>query len=285
VVGEPPPSHPPTTDTLAVPGARLYYEVRGTGPALLLIPTGNGDAAQYWPLANALADRYTVITYDRRGFSRSVLDGPVPEGQRVQTDASDAHRLLDHLADGPAHAFGSSSGAIVALALLERHPDTLRTLVSHEPPLASVLPDSAQWLQFYHDLYGVYRNSGAKAARDVFRDRMGMSGPTRPPAEAELPPDELAEMVARVRHNQPFWFEYELRSYPAFQPDIAALSAASDRLVLAGSSTTREQFPYRPNVVLAERIGTAIVHFPGSHIGYSTHPAEFADRLSDVLAA
>jgi acetyltransferase/esterase len=58
-----------------VPGARLYYETRGTGPLLLLIADANGDANVFPPLADLLAANLTVVTYDRRGYTRSVLDG------------------------------------------------------------------------------------------------------------------------------------------------------------------------------------------------------------------
>ncbi|MEU0486292.1 hypothetical protein ABZ260_44925, partial [Streptosporangium sp. NPDC006013] len=75
------------TDVLKVPGATLHYEVRGTGPVLLLICGGVYDAAGYAALAGQLADRYTVVSYDRRGNSRSPLDGP-PEQQSI-----DAHHI------------------------------------------------------------------------------------------------------------------------------------------------------------------------------------------------
>jgi pimeloyl-ACP methyl ester carboxylesterase len=276
--------HAPTSHTLALPGATLYYEVRGAGPAVLMIPTGNGDADQYWSVANALADRYTVITYDRRGFSRSPLRGPVAEGQRVETDARDAHLLLDHVTEGPAHVFGSSSGAIVALHLLTTYPGQIRTLIAHEPPLASVLPDSAEWLEFYADLYETYRRSGPRVAREVFRARMGMTGSSRPPDGVGPPPERFAEMVTRVKSNQAFWFEHEVRAYPAYVPDVAALRAFADRLILANGTTSRDTFPYRPNAVLAERIGTEVAHFPGGHVGYVTQPTEFADLLASGFA-
>ena len=42
---------------LAGPGASLDYEVRGQGPVLLFVPTGNGDATPFEALADMLADR------------------------------------------------------------------------------------------------------------------------------------------------------------------------------------------------------------------------------------
>jgi hypothetical protein len=68
--------------TLDVPGATLHDEVRGDGPVLLMICGGVYDAAGYAGLADQLADRCTVVTYDRRGNSRS------PWPARRKTSAS-----------------------------------------------------------------------------------------------------------------------------------------------------------------------------------------------------
>ena len=109
--------------TLAVPGAELYYETwGGDGPLLLLIPGGNGDAASFAPLAPLLAAARTVVSYDRRGFSRSPLAGAPSDDERLGADAEDARSLIDHLGGGRADVLGSSSGAIVALELLSRRP-------------------------------------------------------------------------------------------------------------------------------------------------------------------
>jgi len=122
------------TNTLRVPGAELYFEVRGSGPVLLLICGGVYDAAGYAGLAEQLADRYTVVTYDRRGNSRSPLDG-APEHQRIEVHGDDAHQLLSAVgvtADRPAHVFGNSSGATIGLELAARHPEQERALVAGE---------------------------------------------------------------------------------------------------------------------------------------------------------
>src|SRR5215470_4954538 len=100
--------------TLLVPGANLHYEVRGSGPILLLIHPAGGDARAFDAIANDLAGRYTVVAYDRRGLSRSSLDDPAAN-QRLETHADDAHRLLALLRAEPAYVFGTSGGAAVGL--------------------------------------------------------------------------------------------------------------------------------------------------------------------------
>src|SRR5215813_6117420 len=114
------------TATLKVPGASLYYEVTVSGPMLLMIPGAPADAGVFAPIAAALADRYTVLTYDWRGSSRSPLDEPpgdLPDGLPMQVQGDDAGHLLAALADGPAHVLGCSGGALTGLDLAARHPD------------------------------------------------------------------------------------------------------------------------------------------------------------------
>jgi pimeloyl-ACP methyl ester carboxylesterase len=272
----------PTIDTLKAPGASLHYEVRGKGPVLLFIPGGNGDAGPFEQVANALADRYTVMIYDRRGFSRSPLDAPVDDRLRLETDSADVIRLIDRLTEGPAHVFGSSSGAIVALDVITRYPERIRTLIAHEPPLVALLPDAEKQLKFAQDVYATYRRSGIEQAMEEFRAGIGLQTPSRPPPGAKLPPQVL-EMMSRVHKNLLFWIEHELRQYVRVVPDFDRLKAVSGRIVLAGGRESRELLPYRPNLVLAERLGLEVVDFPGDHIGYAFHPAEFAAQLSQVM--
>lgn len=68
-------------DFAVVNGTTLYYEKQGTGTAVLLIAGSTGDAGNFTRAADLLADEFAVVTYDRRGNSRSSspdrLDGDV----------------------------------------------------------------------------------------------------------------------------------------------------------------------------------------------------------------
>lgn len=263
---------------LAVPGAQLSYEVNGSGPLLLLIPGASGTGESFHPLALHLSSHYQVVTYDRRGFSRSSLDGPQDDEHRLATDADDVRRLLEHLADHPAMIFGSSSGALVALEVLSRSPERVQTVVAHEPPVVSLLPDAAEWLTFFDGVYATYRKEGVPQAMHQFAS--GALGSV----DHQMLHHAMREHANEYTlPNATYWMEHELRQYPRTELDLAKLSAHAERIVLACGREAQEQLPAQPNRVLARQLGREIVTFPGGHLGFLSSPAEFASGLLTVL--
>lgn len=258
--------------TLAVPGATLYFEVRGSGPALLLIPGSISDAVVFEPLAAVLALDHRVITYDPRGISRSPLDGP-PVDQRVEVQTEDARRLLERLGepgDEPAAVFGSCGGGLVALELAVRHPELIRTAVAHEPPAMELLPDAERYRALLVRVHELYRREGVEPALRELQPLFG----NRP-----APP------LPEVLDNHRFFLAHLLLPFTRFVPDLTALAAAADRIVVAGGRESRGDPVHRPAVALAARLGRRPVEFPGGHIGYAKAPDAFAARLAEVLAA
>src|SRR5580765_5669033 len=146
-----------TTHTLQVPGATLAYDVRPdattTEPVLLLIGSPMG-AAGFATLSAHFADR-TVVTYDPRGADRSQKTDPTSPST-PEDHADDLHRLIDALGTGPVDLFASSGGAVNGLALVERHPEQVRILVAHEPPLFQVLPDRDAAMAAARDIHETY---------------------------------------------------------------------------------------------------------------------------------
>jgi pimeloyl-ACP methyl ester carboxylesterase len=280
-----------TTNTLKVPGATLYYEVRGAGPVLLLICGGIYDAAGYAGLANQLADRYTVVTYDRRGNSRSPLDGP-PERQRIEVHADDAHRILTAVGvtgNEPADVFGNSSGAVIGLELAARHPEQVRTLVAHEPPVFGLLPDSEHWRSVIRQVEDACRTGGPGAAMEAFSTGMEMGRGSQPePAQdqgseqAAEPDAETLAMMGRMGKNMDFFIAYEVPPFAEFTPDLEGLKAS--RVVLAAGDASVGEAPHRAAFAVAERLGTQPELFPGDHGGFGTQSEAFAARLREVLS-
>ncbi|MEV1167305.1 alpha/beta hydrolase [Nonomuraea sp. NPDC049784] len=262
--------------TLDVPGARLHYQVRGQGPALLLIPGSNGDADLFDTVAELLAPRYTVISYDRRGFSRSTLNGSFEDDAWGETHVNDARCLLQTVAKGPAHVFGSSAGAVIGLALISQSPGLVTGLIAHEPPLAEVLTDAARWRTFFQQVYDTYRRDGAGPAMQMFMTGIGLDSLQRP---ADIDPD----LIRRLSGNLGFFLDHEVRQAPGHRPDLATLDAQQERIVMAGGRDSRQHFPYRAGLALADRWGKSMIDFPGDHTGYWSDPAGFATTLINVL--
>jgi pimeloyl-ACP methyl ester carboxylesterase len=284
--------NPARSDTLTVPGASLYYEVRGAGPVLLMIPGGPADAGAFAGIAGLLADRYTVVAYDPRGNSRSSLDGP-PEDWRADVQSDDASRLLAAVGTAPAYVLGSSGGAQIGLDLAACHPEQVHTLVAHEPPAVELLPDAAHQRAFFQAVYDTYRSDGVGPAMQEFLVGAGLVGAgvgllEGGPASAGAgprsgPTPEMAEMQARMGRNLDLFLAHGVRQISGYRPDIGALTAGSTRIVVGVGEASREQLAHRAGVALAERLGTNAVHFPGDHAGYGTHPAAFAETLHNVL--
>jgi clorobiocin/coumermycin A biosynthesis protein CloN7/CouN7 len=274
------PDSEPTTHTLDVPGARLYYERRGSGPLLLMIGSPM-DSSGFTPLASALADRYTVVTYDPRGIANSSREDTTQDVTPTQ-QADDVHRLLSALGAGPVDLFGSSGGAVVGLALVTVHPDQVRTLVAHEPPVTELLPDSDQRRAEIDDIYDTYRAEGADKAMQKFMAHAGLGqGPAQ---QADAPQWEpSAEQVARMRATTDHFLAHLLRPTTRYRPDIQALRAASTRVVVAGGATSKGQLANRTAVALADQLGTTVVDFPGDHGGFLALPEQFGRELDKVL--
>ena len=109
---------------------RLYYEEAGEGAPILLIHPSGATASTWGPLVDELARIGHVITYDRRGYSRSG-GNPV---RTMLTHTRDAAALLESLAVPPAVVVGTSAGAAIAVDLAVRRPGLVRSVVAHEFP-------------------------------------------------------------------------------------------------------------------------------------------------------
>jgi len=263
---------------LDVPGARLSYETHGSGPILLMVPGANGDADGFKQVTEHLAAHCTVVTYDRRGFSRSQLDGPQDDDHRLETDADDVRRLIEYVSDAPATLFGSSSGGIVALTVLTRYPDVVQTLIAHEPPAVRLLPDGTQWMAFFETVYDLYRQSGMGPALKKFREHAFAESDQQAMArarDAKNGEDALA--------NVTYWFEHELRQYPAVALDLDALKAHADQILPVAGQESRGYPCYEVSRELGKNLGRGVTELPGGHIGFVTQPAEFATSLFRLL--
>jgi len=281
-----------TTRTLDAPGATLTYDVWSGGSTdevpLFLIGSPMG-AAGFGTLAGYFPDR-TLITYDPRGAERSTKDDPTTESTPEQ-HADDLHRIIQAVG-GPVDLFATSGGAVNALALVAKHPEDVRTLVAHEPPLASILPDSENAKAAARAINDTYQRDGWGAGmahfiaivshRGEFPDDIGQQRAPDPAMFGMPTEDDGNRTDVMLRQN--------ILTSTHYEPDFDALRAASTRIVVGAGAESEGEMACRGAFALAERLGTQPVVFPSGHAGFlggeygqTGEPEAFAARLGDVL--
>ena len=257
---------------------------------LLLIgsPMGAGGFAT---LAGHFADR-TVVTYDPRGVERSTKADPASPST-PEEHADDLHRIIAALDGGPVDLFASSGGAVNALALVAKHPEQVRTLVAHEPPLASVLPDREGAMALTQAIADTYQRSGFGAGMAQFIVAVSYNGPITADFAAQPAPDPamFGLPVGDDGNRTDPLLSQNIISCTHYEPDFDALRAASTRIVLAAGVESDDTMAHRGAEAVAARLGTEPVRFPSGHAGFlggeygqRGDPDAFAAKLREVLA-
>jgi pimeloyl-ACP methyl ester carboxylesterase len=142
----------------------LEYQVTGSGEPVLLISPVLADG--FLPLISepALADRYQLIRYHRRGWVGSTHTEPPVS---IETHARDAAALLEHLGVPRAHIAGHSTGAVIAGQLALDGPEFVHTLILLEPLMLSV-PGGAAVLQQVGPAFEAYGRGDHEGAWTMF---------------------------------------------------------------------------------------------------------------------
>jgi len=255
-----------------VNGIDLYWQVDGSvGHPLVLVHGSWGDHENWAPVVPALSRSYRVLTYDRRGHSRS--ERPPGQGS-VREDVADLAALLEQLEHTPAHIVGNSFGASIVLRLAAERPELFRSVTVHEPPLFGLLkmvPDAQPTLSAVQGR--IEAVVSLLAASD-------WSGGARQFVETiAFGPGTWPKLPDRVRHtfigNAVTWLD-EVRDPEALEFDLSELARfTAPALVTVGDQSP----PFFPLVV--GRVAAAIpqartwTYTGAGHVPHTTHPKEY----------
>ncbi|WP_369149669.1 alpha/beta fold hydrolase [Streptomyces sp. R17] len=283
------------THTLETAGADLVYDVRGPLPASagrppLMMIGQPMDASGFATLASRFPER-TVVTYDPRGLGRSVRkDGRTDHAPRTQAD--DVHAVIEALGAGPVEMFASSGGAVTALAVVEKYPSDVTTLVAHEPPLITLTPDGPAAVRARARVREAYEKRGWGAGMAAFVAMTSWAGEFTDAYFAQPPADPAAFGMPTEddgSRDDPLLSD---RSWAVsgYRPDADAITAAPTRVVIAVGEESENLLTARTSAAAAELLGLKVVVFPSHHggfcggeFGYPGKPDEFALRLRQVL--
>jgi pimeloyl-ACP methyl ester carboxylesterase len=260
-----------TGNLLEVNGAKIYHEVRGSGPSVLFVAGATGDGGHFERVAEILSDEFTVVTYDRRGNSRS----PRPDGwagTSTEEHSEDAAELIEALGIAPVAIFGSSAGAIIGLDLAIRHPELVRGAILHEPPMTAGMANPEELMVAIQQvveggMQGGGRGGGGEAfCRFVDGDE----------AFENLDPQLREGMLG----NGETCLVTEMPVFPAYGPDEATLAAVEVpvRVMVGPDSALGE-----PAGWLAGQLDVELEILPGGHTPYFDRPQEMAEALRPML--
>lgn len=297
------------TDTSATPTASrrsIQTHVVGTGddavtydvhgdladatpdrPVLFMFGTPM-EAAAFGPMASLFTDR-PVVTYDPRGAGRN------PTGTSPMTPeqhAEDLHRVISALGVGPVDVFGSSGGAVNALALATAYPGDVRRVVAHEPPMAAGLPDEDNVLAAIRDIKDTYAASGDGPAMAKFINLVianeplpddYLDQPAPDPTTFGMSADDDGTRTNPLFRGMPACNEYRI--------DVEELGRLGERLVIAVGVESNDEIPARAGRAVAAELGLPVTDFPSHHAGFTSgedsgypgDPEGFAAKLREVL--
>jgi pimeloyl-ACP methyl ester carboxylesterase len=266
--------------TTSVNGIRIYWEINGdVGDPMVLVHGSWGDHQNWAPVVPALCRAFRVLTYDRRGHSRS--ERPPGQGS-VREDVADLAAVLEELHHSPAHVVGNSFGASIVLRLAAARPELFRSVIVHEPPLFGLLKDDAAASRALaaaqeriSAVVSLLTTGEATKGAQLFVETIAFG----PGAWAELPQQVRETFV----FNAPTWLD-EVHDAEALQIDLTGLRRfpAPALLTIGGQSA-----PFFPPVV--NRVAAAISHaetrtYAGAgHVPHLSHPEEYVRVVTEFI--
>ena len=174
------------------------------------------------------------------------------------------------------------------------HPEDVRILVAHEPPLAAILPDSENAKAAVRAISDSYQQKGWGAGMAHFIAVVAHKGEFPDDIGTQPGPDpQMFGMPAEDDGNRTdVMLGQNIITCTSYEPDFDALRAASTRIVLAAGEESEGEMAHRGAEAVAERLGTTLVTFPSDHAGFlggeygqTGKPDEFAARLREVLTS
>jgi pimeloyl-ACP methyl ester carboxylesterase len=240
-------------------GIDWYCEQRGAGPPLVLVPSGEGDCSSFERVAAALADQFTVLTFDTPGFSRSRVDDADLISAPLLADQIAA--LVGSLGVDPATYYGCSSGGLAVLDLVVRHRPLVHQAIVHEVPMDNAVAllgglasqDDSAVVETCQFLFANVMNDDAAAWQALG-----------------------AEFHARLATNYVTWVRRYVASgdLPRHSPeDLAGLPITWT----IGGLTPAANF--MDNVVLATRAGLTVDLLMCKHFPQVSHPDMLAQHI------
>lgn len=260
------------TKFLAVDDAQIAYDVTGSGPAVLLLHAGIGDRRMWDAQVPALANEFTVIRVDARGFGETQMP-PVS-----YSTVADALAVLDHLGIDRAHVVGVSMGSATAIELAVTAPQRVASLVA--VAARTGVPVSPE-LRAGWDHVNALVEAGDIPGAVEYELRMWVDGPQRTPEMID------ATFRERVREMNGALFARDDTEGEESEPDppvedrLGEITAPT--LILYGDKDIADVQQAGPLLAKAIPHAQLVVLLDASHLPQMERPGPFNDIVLRFL--
>ncbi len=253
----------------------LQYWQHGSGPPVLCLHETAANGQIWRPLAIALGDRVRTIAPDRRGWGGSEAPQSYTR-TTVAEQSEDAWRLLEELDAAPAVLCGAGLGAVAALDLLMRRPESGCGAVLVEPPLFAFVPEATEALSADGDvLRHAFQQGGTAGALAAYlRGAMPGLGPG-----AERMPAEIAG--AAESHSMTLFVE--LAAVPAWEPPYKRLAACSEPIRVVVNSATPPLVRTACEALVGRLGNGALLEQQGSGLPHYDGASELAESVFELV--
>ena len=156
-------------------GVKIYYEVHGSGPALLLTYGYSSTSAMWKSQIEALSKHHRLVLWDMRGHGQSDYpDDPAAYSEALTV--ADMAALLDAIGAGTAIVGGLSLGGYMSLAFYRAHPDRARALVIIDTGPGFKKDDAREaWNKRAHETGDRFEREGLAVLKSGSRERSTVS--------------------------------------------------------------------------------------------------------------
>lgn len=246
-------------------GARLYYEIQGAGPDLVMVHAGIADRRMWDAQAPVFAARHRVIRYDARGFGESVQ----PPG--AFSRSGDLHGILRHLGVERATLMAASMGGATALDFALEHPAMVAGMVLVAPSIGGRTPPDIV-KRFWEEEDAAIARGDLDAATEL-NLRLWVDGPSRTPDQVD---PEVRARVGAMQRRAFAVAHMEAEKCPLTPPAVTRLGAIhAPLLVLVGNLDLPDMLVAADELVAAIPSARKQIIAGGAHMVNMEQPAAF----------
>ena len=247
----------------------LKCEIRGRGLPLILIHGVASDAKYFEQAANKLAADFSVITYDRRGYSNSTADASADYS--VKTQAEDAYNVIKAAGFEKIAVAGCSAGGIIALELAYEHPESVEKMLLHEPPIAMTQEYREKIDAWLIELEDDAKKRKLTKAMLHFYKAIGGTDPSAKSLSLERQAQNLENMKTFLYH--------ELHEFLTYYKKLKAdRKISADTTIASGMEDVNGIFS-AAGIETARILGVKSMMVPGYHNLPNERPEVFADII------